>query len=166
MIDIKLSDGNLELFLSKFETYDLLKFRLMKLLDCNQDQVIDRTMEDFTIELTGSPDVYMSFDGAKIDEIFEGYKELMEFDEEDQDIILSYLDLNGYNISLGKSAMYEALDEYFGEFESDREAAYSVLTECLDMTRTQASYVLDTLECVDKVVENSLVNYGSRYYLI
>jgi hypothetical protein len=62
--------------------------------------------------------------------------------------------------------MYEALDEYFGEFESDREAAYSVLTECLDMTRTQASYVLDTLECVDKVVENSLVNYGSRYYLI
>lgn len=55
MIDIKLSDGNLELFLSKFETYDLLKFRLMKLLDCSQDQVIDRTMEDFTIELTGSP---------------------------------------------------------------------------------------------------------------
>ncbi len=166
MIDIKLSDGNVELYLSKFETYDSLESRLMKLLDCSQDQVIDRTMEDFTIELTGNPDVCMSFDGAKIDKIFKGYRELLEFDEEDQDIILSYFCLYEYNLSLGMTCMYYAFDDYFGYFETDWEAAYSVLTELLDMNKTQAVYVLDTLECVDKVVENSLVNYGSRYYLI
>lgn len=166
MVDIKLSDGNVELYLSKFETYDSLESRLMELLDCNQDQVIDRTMEDFTIELTGIPDIHMSFDYVTIDKIFKGYKDLMEFDECEQDIILSYFYLNGYNLSLGRTCMYCAFDEYFGDFETDWEAAYSVLTELLDMNKTQAVYVLDTLGCIDKVIEDSLVNHGNKYYLV
>lgn len=56
------------------------------------------------------------------------------------------------------------MDEiYFGTFSSDYEAAYAVLTEVVGMAPDQASYVLDYLDCTDKVLEG-YVRHGNKLY--
>lgn len=166
MIDVKLSNGNLDLFLSNFETYDLLESKFIEIFNCTQDQVINIIINDFTIELISESDIKMSFDNSKIHDIFKWYKELMEFNEERHDVILSYLALKENSISLGKTAMYEALHYYFGTYDSDKDAVWWFLYSYLEMNKKQLYYILNVLNCVDSIIQTSFIKYNNHYFLI
>lgn len=164
MIDIKLSDGEHELLLSEYETWESLERDLVSILNCTTEKVIERTEEDFTIELIGFPhEGLINFDDLRIDQIFKGYKQLLEFEEEEQNIILAYICINDYNICCGVNNMYDALDNYVGK-GSSRSVAKTVLSEQLSMDPFQISYVLDTLDCENEVIDDACDCFDEWYF--
>lgn len=143
---------------SNYDTWEDLRDEIINILGCTEEEVLKRAYDVHIVGFNSS----LSYT-QELDKLYEGYKDLLEFDE--QDIILAYFELGQLDLSYGRDAMCDALDAYFGRYTSDWEAAYELLRDALGMTRTQALYVLDTLDCVDKIIEDSFNIYNGIYFL-
>lgn len=101
---------------------------------------------------------------TSLEQVYDSVKTLEEYEEYDQEIILSYWEMYYTNLDINHSGAREALDNYFGWYESDYDAAREFLKCCLDMNNHQADYVLDTLNCADNIVENEFDNNSGHYF--
>lgn len=142
---------------SDYKTWEDLKNKIIDILGCEEHEVLERK---YTIELEEFEDFISETN--RIDRLYEGYKNLMEF--EDPEVILTYIMLEGEELYY-KDIMFDALDAYFGKYEDPWDAAYDLLRDVLDMTRSQALYVLNDLDCVDKIIKDNFEIYNGIYFL-
>lgn len=143
---------------SNYETWEDLEDRIVDILGCTKEEVLKRAYDVHIVGFNSS----LSYT-QELDKLYEGYKDLLEFDE--QDIILAYLELGQLDLSYGRDVVFDALDAYYGRYDSDWEAAYDFLRDALGMDHTQTLYVLDTLDCVDKIIEDNFNIYNGIYFL-
>lgn len=161
-MELVLDNGNISLNLSEYDIYDDLKKELLEILNCTEEELLDRTMEDFTVELDGFPE--MSFDGLTIDKIYAGYSKLTSYEEEEQKIIATYLCMNDVNLYVSDLFMQDAIDNYFGTYPDDYEAAEEFLTIYHDMNARQRNFLIDTLDVTDKIIDKFFDVYNDMYF--
>lgn len=143
---------------SNYDTWEDLKDEIINILGCTEQEILKRA---YDVQLIGFEN-FLSYT-KELDKLYKGYKDLLMFEE--QDVILAYLKLEHLNLSQGKEIMFKALDSYFGKYNSDWEVAYDLLREVMDMSHTQALYVLNDLDCVDKIIEDNFDTYNGIYFL-
>ena len=112
----------------------------------------DDILKEYTIELdcVNSSDFDVNFNSVgTIEELWDWYTRVDDLDEFDQEVILAYASL--HEVSL--SGITEAQDDYIGWAEDDYDMAKDILYSYHDFSRDQIDYILDTLECTEKILE-------------
>ena len=112
----------------------------------------DDILKEYTIELdyVNSSDFDVNFNSVgTIEELWDWYIRINNLDEFDQEVILAYASL--HEVSL--SGITEAQDDYIGWAEDDYDMAKDILYSYHDFSGDQIDYVLDTLECTEKILE-------------
>lgn len=124
----------------------------------------DDILKEYTIELDGinSSDFDINFNSAgTIETLWDWYTRVNDLDEYDQEVVLAYASL--YVVSL--SGITEAQDNYIGWAESDYEMARDILYNYHCFTEDQIHYVVDTLECTEKILEYTESWAGYYFWL-
>lgn len=154
MIDINLNDGENNFNFSEFEDYDSLLKAILSTVEEEKDII-----RDYTISLIGY-DYDIDFYRVKdLETLFNWYLDINEYEDYEKEAILAYNDLYGFSTNMDKP-----LDELFGKYTCDYDAAYTLLTEYMDFNRDQAIYVLDRLDCVDKIIEGNFDIINEMYF--
>lgn len=161
-MNVILDNGNISLNLDDFDTLEDLKKELLEILDCEEDDLLERTEEDFTVELEGFSE--MCFDGLNIDTIWRGYQNLNSFDKYEQEVIAAYICLEDCSLDCHKDFMNEAVDHYFGNYEDDYDAAEEFLCIYQSMNKGQIEFVLNDLDASGIIVERYLMSFGNYYF--
>lgn len=162
ILDIKFTKGDVDLVMSQFETYEELVSNLCALSDCIEDDLRKKLCEDYQISVLYYGGWLCNLYVPSLAQLFNFYQKLSEYEDNDQEIIIGYL----YNIDdIPSNNMNDAFDYYFGIYDSDYEVAEDILSEYLGMNRSQINYVLDKLDCADKVVAEACYRFENRYYL-
>lgn len=156
MIDIVFDNGKDVFALSQYTNYDNFIEDISLTVEKEED-----IFKDYTISLCGNDSYDIAFYNARsVEDIFKWYWKLRDFDEQtEQDWILAYNSLYGFTMSFDT-----CIDECFGEFDSNYEAAYEFLVWTKDFTPEQAQYILDYLDCTDKVIDTTFDVYNNYYF--
>ena len=116
-------------------------------------------IRDYTISLIGY-DYDIDFYRVKdLETLYNWYLDINEYEDYEKEAILAYNDLYGFSTNMDKP-----LDELFGKYTCDYDAAYTLLTDYMDFNRDQAIYVLDRLDCVDKIIEGNFDIINEMYF--
>lgn len=122
----------------------------------------DDILREYTIELdyVNSSDFDINFNSAgSVEILWDWYTKVNDFDELDQEVILAYASLHVVSLS----EITEALDNYIGWAEYDYEIARDILYNYHDFTRDQIHYILDTLDCTEKILEYT-ESWANHYF--
>ena len=156
--DIEFVKGDVKLLISQFKTCEELVSNLCALSDCTEDDLSKKLYEDYEVHALYYGEWLCNIYAPSLTQLFNFYQDLLEYDDNDQEIIIGYL----YNVDgIPDGYMNDAFDYYFGIYDSDYEAAEDILSECLSMNRSQINYVLDRLDCADRVVEEACYTFGT-----
>lgn len=156
MIDINLNDGENSFNFSEFEDYNGLLEAILSTGEKEKDII-----RDYTISLIGYDYDIDFYRVEDLKTLYNWYLGICEYDEYDEDAILAYNEYYGFTAD-----METPLDEFFGKFESDYDAAYTLLREYKDFSIEQANYILDNLDCASKIVEDNfdITNNGMFFW--
>lgn len=154
-MDINLNDGENSFSFSEFEDYDSLLEAILSTGEKEEDII-----RDYTISLIGFDNYDIDFYRAKdLQELYKWYTNILEFDSLEQEVIVAYNDLYGFTMEIDGP-----LDEFFGKYDSDYEAAYELLINALEFTPEQASFILDDLDCTKKIIDYGLNVINGMYF--
>lgn len=154
MIDINLNDGENNFNFSEFEDYN----SLLKAILSTEEEEKD-IIRDYTISLIGYDYDIDFYRVRDLETLYNWYLDINEYEDYEKEAILAYNDLYGFSTNMDKP-----LDELFGKYTCDYDAAYTLLTEYMDFNRDQAIYVLDRLNCVDKIIEDNFDIINEMYF--
>lgn len=153
MIDINLSDGESSFNFSEFEDYDSLLEAILSTGEKEGDII-----RDYTISLIGY-DYDIDFYRVKdLETLYKWYLEICDYDEY-EDVILAWNSLYGFSTD-----METPIDEFFGKYQSNYDAAYDLLKDFMDFNYDQIHYILDRLEDADKIVDDAFDVIDGMYF--
>lgn len=124
----------------------------------------DDILKEYTIELDliNSSDFDVNFNSAgTIETLWDWYTRVNDLDEFDQEVILAYASLHVVSLS----GITEAQDNYIGWVESDYEMARDILYNHYDFNSDQVHYIVDTLDCTEKILEDTESWAGYYFWL-
>lgn len=122
----------------------------------------DDILKEYTIELdyVNSSDFDINFNSAgSVETLWDWFSKVNDYDGLDQEVILAYASLHVVSLS----EITEALDNYIGWAEDDYEMATDILYNYHDFSRDQIHYILDTLDCTEKILEYT-ESWASYYF--
>lgn len=104
--------------------------------------------------------------GCTLKDLYNFYTLINNYDEEEQDMLLSYISGEWLDVNLiTENTLERICDDYMGEFESDYVAAKEFLMYYWDMTPRQADYVLDLVD-PDIILDREVVCFNGKYFYL
>lgn len=102
---------------------------------------------------------------CELTDLYEFYDLMSNWDDWDQRVLLSYIVEDCLEVqNITAETLYYIMDIYWGDYESDYDAALTYLREYMGMSIMQAEYVL-TVAKPEDIIEREMVCFNGKYFI-